>query len=851
MKRVALAVLALLAWKASAVFAQEAEPSASTDPATRQQLMQRAWESNRSVLSTTDLDSIPPHVEVLEAIADLAVDNTWTARRQVYIATVLLNRLHVLHLDEAVLATPRGLELLERIRRATARTTNTDRGYLDVHFAALRSLLGDPAGALEELEPWVEVESMRIEALRSHLNICSSTQNLRAAWPAFARFDEEIAAGRCSEEDRARYLVARAALLLVAGFLDAAGEALEQAKQIELDPCSSVYDWLDSSLLHTEGDWLLLSERLDGAEQLGRWSMAAHEGQRRARGQAIAALACVRRGGDSEGEGVRLLEDVAAGEFEKISARTRTELAVRALQAGDRESARAWLAKCEDLNEPQAHEASLVARAWLGIADVEHGRTPDHSLEALRARLDERWEWTLAQWDSTPAEFGGSAFLQMTYRRDLAAALCGLELALQPGELGVERCLDRLLAAEVRGSTARRLKLSPRSFAELRASTLPEGGAMLVYLPAPTRSFAFVVTRERMFAEVLPSDTPMRSAIVAFREAVAMRGGAGWEAGIAERAAPLVSWCFPARVREALESVDEWVIVGRDLLAGLPFEALPWPGESGWLGCAKAVWDPPSLTLAEHYRLRGRDACASELVLAAGVGVAVSDAERFGVAELPLSAAELERVGEAVAPDETLVLPRATRDDLLHGELSRSRMAVVFAHGVLDSSRAPPHGMLMASSANDASGAVFFDEVRASSDVLWLGSCGLYGGGSRRGDDGGHRMASAFLLAGAQAVVTSAGDLDLAATREGAAAALEGLAAGETLAQATRRARRAIASNPRWAHPYYHAQLLVVGLGDERVPLAPRAPRWRLGLGAGVALALGVVLALRTRRRAA
>jgi hypothetical protein len=849
MKRLALV---LLAWPLSAVFAQEAEPAASIDPATRKQLMQLAWESRRSVLSTTDLESLPPHVDVVEAIADLAADNTWTAARQVYIATVLLNRLHVLHLDEGVLATPRGLEFLERIRRATARTTNTDRGYLDVHFAALRSLLGDSAGALEELEPWIEVESMRIEALRSYLNICSATQNLRAAWPAFARFDEEIAAGRCSEEDRARYLVTRAALLLVAGFLDAAGEALEQAKQIELDPCSSVYDWLASNLLHTEGDWLLMSERLDGAEQLGRWSMAAHEGQRRAQGQLIAALACVRRGGDSVGEGVRLLEDLAAGAIEKVGDRARTELAARALQAGDREGARAWLANCEDLSEPLAHETQLVARAWLGIADVERGRTPDHSLEALRTRLDERYEWILEQWDSTPAELGGSAFLQMTYRRDLAAALCGLELALQPGERGVERCLDRLLAAEVRGSTARRLKLSPRSFEDLRSQTVPEGGAMLAYLPAPMRSFAFVVTRERMFAEGLPSDTPLRPAIAAFREAVATRGGSEWEAALAQRAAPVLSWCFPARVRETLESFDEWVIVGRDLLVGLPFEALPWPGECGWLGCAKAVWDPPSMTVAAHYRLRARAACARELVVAAGVGVSMSDAERFGVADLPLSAAELERVGQAVASDETLVLSRATRDDLLHGELSRSRMAVVFAHGVLDSSRARPHGMLMASSANDASGAVFFDEVCASSDVLWLGSCGLYGGGSRRGDDGGHRMASAFLLAGAQAVVTSAGDLDLAATRDGAAAALEGLAAGESLAQATRRARRAIASNPRWAHPYYHAQLLVVGLGDERVPLTPRAPRWRLGLGAGVAIALGAAaLALRTRRRAA
>ena len=76
-----------------------------------------------------------------------------------------------------------------------------------------------------------------------------------------------------------------------------------------------------------------------------------------------------------------------------------------------------------------------------------------------------------------------------------------------------------------------------------------------------------------------------------------------------------------------------------------------------------------------------------------------------------------------------------------------------------------------------------------------------------------------MLRAGASVAAVSDFDLDLRSTLSLTAALLDEVAQGVSVAEAMRRARCAVAAEPRTAHPYYHAPLRILGLGHRALPL--------------------------------
>ena len=80
------------------------------------------------------------------------------------------------------------------------------------------------------------------------------------------------------------------------------------------------------------------------------------------------------------------------------------------------------------------------------------------------------------------------------------------------------------------------------------------------------------------------------------------------------------------------------------------------------------------------------------------------------------------------------------------------------------------------------------------------------------GEDGGQHFAGTFLAAGAGCVLSSAANLDEEATRLLVARLLEELARpGVPPGEALRRARAAIARDPRFGHPFFHGLLQASG----------------------------------------
>jgi CHAT domain-containing protein len=189
-----------------------------------------------------------------------------------------------------------------------------------------------------------------------------------------------------------------------------------------------------------------------------------------------------------------------------------------------------------------------------------------------------------------------------------------------------------------------------------------------------------------------------------------------------------------------------------------------------------------------------------------GVGAPSSDDLADVVAAYPEGAARLVIGADAG--------PRA-----LAQWFGRVRVAQVMAHGSLDERRARPVGMLLAG--DDPAAVVFVgaDELERTDapPLVVLTVCGAGATPKRRGDAGAADLAGALFAAGerSRCVVQSSYDLDVESARRISTAFHRALVRGASPAEALRSARADLARDERFADPFHHASITVVGLGHE------------------------------------
>jgi CHAT domain-containing protein len=803
--------------------------------------------------AAASIDALEPFVERLERQRAQVGGDPRAAAAHFETGRLVLRRLQVLLGEGKAPHAEPSQRLFDRVVAATAVDAAADRGWLALQIASLRSVLGAWREAIAELQPWTKHAQHGMRALDQIAQICLQHRCIVEGWPAVEEAQRHLDAA--DPLTRATWLRHRAALSTIAGVLDHAAEAMASFRSLPAVrevPRERADDnrWKESrtSLLalaaSTELDVLLATERYDEA-LAAAVPLSGRAGQSGERGRLGVAIAHLRRGDDAA---ARPVLEALAPSGSAYGRRAVAELALLELRTDDRAAARALLDGVRARPLEQAAEDELNALAWVTLADLAAGAPPFVEPALLRGELRALLATHLAQWEAIPPSASGVAFLQLPVRRDLLAALCALLLHEDPTARGVEACLDHVLAAEARGSTARTLRLPVRRFAEVRDRVVPANGALVVHLPAVTASFAFVVTADGARSVRLAGDVGLRRDVRRLREAIGTPDTA--VADVARAGAAVAGWGMPPALRAALERCDEVAFVGRELATGLPFEALPWDGT--WLGCAKAVWSVPSMTLQAAAAQRPAVARALGVAVLAATAIDAEEAARHGVTAIPVRGDELAAVAAAVAPAATAVVAPASSADLLAGPGARAAVAVVFAHGITDPDRARPFGVLLGRYPGGDTGAVFADDVVAAADVVLLGSCQLGRGTARRGEDGGHRIAGAFLQAGARAVVLGDGDLGLAPTLALARAFLRELTAGATVGVALQRARREVAATPGWEHPWFHGQLRLEGNGGLRVALDPAPPagsRWPWLLVA--AAAAGFAIVARARRRTA
>jgi CHAT domain-containing protein len=448
----------------------------------------------------------------------------------------------------------------------------------------------------------------------------------------------------------------------------------------------------------------------------------------------------------------------------------------------------------------------------------------------------------LAVWQREPVRVGGLGFLQFAQRRNLFAARVAVMCALAP--TCAAEALATLLPAQAMGSQARRLSLAPGDLREVQARLVPPNGGMLVFLPAHVGPGVFAVTRSEITYWPLPSTRGLVDDLRRHRELLLARAhDAEHIAGLQRTGRAIWDLIVPPQLQALVQQWQACVVVGRALLNDLVFEALP--GRERWLGCELAISYLPSLQLGLLLAQRPSPAPASpDRVLLAATR---ADSE-FA---LPLRRNDLEALARLWPRTRLLAGTAATRERL-RDAVSHARVLHVIAHGVSGAGELAderPYGLMLHDGVLTCGR---IEQMEAVGELVVLGVCGGATGPQRRGDDASGQVASAFLFAGARAVVAADAEIELQQAVRVSTILHRELRNGAGVAEAMRHAR---AQEMQAGHHAGILSLGVIGLGDLVLATPPdsnpSAAATRPALMIGLAGLVGAIVLWRVRRRAA
>lgn len=618
-----------------------------------------------------------------------------------------------------------------------------------------------------------------------------------------------------SDLDRRRTAQTRADLELRIGLFDAATRSLAAARGRDTgDP----YDTLATMRLETELA-LALEDFASAREFASKWRQAAVAAAERGAASAQRAQIAEARATAGVGETADALRQTQSllddPSWPTVNRAPLQRLAIElSLQRGDmstaREIARA-LAGGQQLSALDADNLAAIADAELSDAGLTRER-----VEELRAALDAAWSKQVADWRSLGERTGRLAFLQLRSRRNLASALLSAIVREGADDAG-DACLSRLLLAEGSGTSARELDVPAVAPQEVRELLARNEARVLVYLPAPRGSHCVEVREQGSRCIELPSDSGLRAEA---RELRSLLANTGDENAIRDKAAALLRRVAPRDDAEWLGSAPI-VVVGRELLAGIPFETLPTAdAKAPWLGLRTPISYLPSLRLGVWLSRRDKTP-TSRATARFATGLDAADCAKWRQNDLVLTEAQMLRVVSGVADDSATVLLRA--DAASFAEDPGAALAL-FAHGIYDATADAKNGFLLARDGSRP-GAVFPSDCAKlrMAPFTALAVCGAARTSLRRGDDGGGDLVDATIRGGANCVLSSEFDL-----RVDDALAIVGdtfahLANGLDASHALLEARRARARHD--SHPSRFAAMRLDGLGSLVAPLVAAPSR--------------------------
>ncbi|MDZ4771513.1 MAG: CHAT domain-containing protein [Planctomycetota bacterium] len=586
------------------------------------------------------------------------------------------------------------------------------------------------------------------------------------------------------------------------------------------------------------------------------------------------------RGRADDGGAGRTLEEALASGVLHIDDALDAELILLdlALRAHDHELARTRLSaldarfrKIDETTSGANHPRRRCLRAaYAARLALDASARPDNTGE-LRARRDElvaAIEVVWQGWECGAGRAGGIGFLSLGTERMIISEALRLEMALEPGERGIENALSVLLRAQRPGSLSRSLGETALELSDVRAAGCRDGTTLLIFLPAMDRSHVFQLDATRVSHFQPPSRDDLVAAVHRLGLITLRPPGPSVDQDQRlrnfDRAAnDLTDLLFDEAGRERACRWKSLTVVGAELLSNVSIEFVR-PDRLREIGLAVPVAYVSSMpllvALERRAASRASEPFSYDLVV---VTDPRPDPSNSSVPrQLELTGEEHERLRAGFSSERVLALDgaAATLEHVTSDRVLRAGVLAIVAHGSLDSASEIQAGIPLASGvgASNLLDADVIARLERTPRFVELLCCRAGSGPLRMGDDAATHLGTAFLAAGSDVVLASRGDLSVSASIDTAHVLHSALASGASASEALRRARCALIENPATADPFFRALLRIEGLGHRAVFSAGATPKsntdeksafTRNLLLAGAAVAIAASLSIVFARR--
>jgi CHAT domain-containing protein len=341
-------------------------------------------------------------------------------------------------------------------------------------------------------------------------------------------------------------------------------------------------------------------------------------------------------------------------------------------------------------------------------------------------------------------------------------------------------------------------------------------GTVIEFAVADGLVFAFVLRDGRVSALQLPRDAAaIQHDVETLRNRIDGRD---------------LAWAPPARrlydsllapLASLLPKRGAVTIVPDSFLWDVPFQALLEPSRR-FFGDRHALAYAPSLTMLEWAARSRSHAPAQKTLLAMGDPKvpAIPSAKQSGYRNIPREPLpdaihEVRELAMLYGRERSAVFTGSeARESVLKRSIGSYRIVHLATHGIVDDDSPFYSALLLAASKDDRDdGLLEMREVRdleLNADLVVLSACDTARGKVYSGE-GVIGLAWAFLGAGCPTTVVSQWKAASRATTLLMVEFHQRLLAGDTTAEAMRRAQRMLRRNPAYAHPLYWAPFVVVG----------------------------------------
>ncbi|HEY3134693.1 MAG TPA: CHAT domain-containing protein [Blastocatellia bacterium] len=402
---------------------------------------------------------------------------------------------------------------------------------------------------------------------------------------------------------------------------------------------------------------------------------------------------------------------------------------------------------------------------------------------------------------------------------------------------------------EVRRSNPQYASLKPSQTygtVRIQRELLDPGTALVEYVVGEEKSFAWLVSRDKVSYSALPGKKELTNLVVEFVKSLASRPPGPTEkqtiATLKNRGRVLYNILLHPFEKD-LSSLRKLIVVPDNALAYLPFEALVTEGGSGTTARSgdsylverfAIAYAPSASALAAVREIHNKPVSKGLIAFGDPVYPELSSTNEHApesrltyytergleLRRLPYTRREVTSIGALFGrgESETFLGAQANEQTVKSASLDRYRYVHFAAHGVVDEENPGRSGIILSLVDSDKEDGILqmaeIMRLRLNADLVTLSACRT-GLGKLVSGEGVLGLTRAFLYAGARSVQASLWNVNDTATSELMTAFYRDLKRGLSKDEALRQAKLEMLHGKQlaWRHPYFWASFVLIGEG--------------------------------------